>query len=416
MKLLLFICFAIPVSLKAGVDSIVITKFLHVDYPDTIQWTAVDSFSTGIHVGQYKHDQNHQPVSRTFYNWSQGKLIDSTLENFIDTAWLYKMRRENQFASNDSLALSTLYNFSFNGIDYDTSISRLIITMDTLTNTKMRTLEYLTGTTWNTYNRQTEVYDSLQRLTYYLVEDPFPQPGWDRTYHYLPNDSIDYYIYRQYQAGVLNDSDSIAYVYYANGYLQEAISFRPWISPGWQPDTKVSYTYDSTGAILSICNKLWIDSMIGWDCFGDTTGFTYNAFHLLQHRISSYCGLGGGSEILYFYDAQMRVDSIHLNSWPHSGNTHNYYWKFEYPFLTSVKDANEEHEFIFPNPASEWIRLNSLNRTEMLEVLDMTGRRVKICPSGFSVLDVSDLSPGLFILRVRLAEGRIKNFKFLKVE
>jgi hypothetical protein len=52
----------------------------------------------------------------------------------------------------------------------------------------------------------------------------------------------------------------------------------------------------------------------------------------------------------------------------------------------------------------------------MLEVLDMTGRRVKICPSGFSVLDVSDLSPGLFILRVRLAEGRIKNFKFLKVE
>lgn len=416
VELLLFLCITFSASAKAQIDSIVVTHFLHIDYPDTMQLSVADSFSMGIHVSQYKYERNTQPISRTFYNWSQGNLIDSTVENYVNTSWFYWKRRENQFASNDSLILSTLYSFSFNGIDYDTSISRDRITFDTLTNTIMRTNEVLTGTVWNTITRHTEIYDSLNRLTYHLFEYPFPQPSWNYSFHYLPNNSIDYYIYRQYLGGVLNDSDSIVHVYYANGFLWEAITFMPDVNPGWRPNLKVSYTYDSMGIMMSLCNKIWIDSIIGWDCFGDTTAFTYNVNNLLQHEITSYCGLGGGNEVWYFYDAQARPDSIYLATWPHSGNTNHFYWKYEYPLLTSVKEVNEPDEFIFPNPTTKWVRLGLSSRFEMVDVLDLNGQKLITHSSGVSEIDVSDLSQGLFVLRVQFPEGIVRYFRLLVVE
>lgn len=150
------------------------------------------------------------------------------LSGFSNTAWFYWKRRVNQFDANDSLMLSMDYTYTFNGIDYDTGMTQLRIIRDTINHTINRINEYWSGNSWVSLNSFTEVYDSLRRLTYHLFEYPASQPSWERTYYYLPNDSIDYYIYRQYQSGILSDSDSVTHIYYPTGLLEQEITFIAW--------------------------------------------------------------------------------------------------------------------------------------------------------------------------------------------
>ena len=120
---------------------------------------------------------------------------------------------------------------------------------------------------WSNARRNNYTYDAQNRLTYHLAESGASlQLSWDQYTYYLPNDSIDYYFYRRYQAGLVLDTDSIAHLYNANGFLKERTTFNIWNVNNWRPYEMRSFTYDANDNMLSTCNHLW-DSANGWMFF-----------------------------------------------------------------------------------------------------------------------------------------------------
>lgn len=78
----------------------------------------------------------------------------------------------------------------------------------------------------------------------------------------------------------------------------------------------------------------------------------------------------------------------------------------------SINELKSNQYTIYPNPANQFIMLDGINETAIVDVFNITGQRVK----SFSVetngeqMDISDLNPGVYFARV----NDIKAIKFIK--
>ena len=419
-RLILIFLFITPATLFSQVDSITITHHWEFYDGDSTIDNIVDSFSTGIHVSEFVFDVNNNPVRRTNYIWSQQGLIDSTIETFTNGAWKYFHHTHNQFYSNDSLHISTKYYYINNaGGTFDTNGTRITITFDSITNTKIVLQEEMNyNSPWSIARRDNYTYDTQHRLTYFFAESGANlQPSFDKYIHYLPNDSIDYYFYRTYQSGAVYDTDSVAYLYNSHGYLEEITTFNIWDINLSRPYEMRSFTFDANDNILSSCNHLW-DSTIGWYLFPDTTWSTYNSNNQITETKTTYYG-GGGNHAWYFYDGSNRVDSAHWITWPHGGDTHYWYYKMEYPFLSSVKTIDAGHNLqLYPNPSSSKIFLDiqNLSRLQKIEITDAAGRLIisEHSSSAITSIDISQLQPGIYYLHAVFSDRREETISFVK--
>jgi hypothetical protein len=68
---------------------------------------------------------------------------------------------------------------------------------------------------------------------------------------------------------------------------------------------------------------------------------------------------------------------------------------------------------IYPNPASSWIKLDSKEKIDKVEIADNTGR-ISILSENHSAIDISKLSPGLYIVKV-YSENNIISKKLFKL-
>ena len=69
--------------------------------------------------------------------WGQQGLIDSTTETYTNGTWINFHQTNNQFYPNDSLHISTKYYYINNAGVFDTNGTRVTITFDSITNTKI---------------------------------------------------------------------------------------------------------------------------------------------------------------------------------------------------------------------------------------------------------------------------------------
>ncbi len=418
-RLILIFLLVTPAILYSQVDSITITHHWEYFDGDSTNDNIVDSFSTGIHVGEFVFDLDNNPVRRTNYNWGQQGLIDSTIERFTNGAWVYFHRTNNQFYANDSLHISTKHYYINNAGVFDTNGTRITITFDSITNTKIVLQEEMNyNSPWSNARRNNYTYDTQNRLTYHLSESGASlQLSWDQYTYYLPNDSIDYYFYRRYQAGLVLDTDSIAHLYNANGFLKERTTFNIWNVNNWRPYEMRSFTYDANDNMLSTCNHLW-DSANGWYVFPDTTWSTYNSYNQIVETKTNY-DAGGGNHAWYFYDGSNRLDSAHYITWPHGGDTHYWYYKMEYPLLSSVKTIGTKQNLqLYPNPNSDkiFLKTKDLSHVQKIEISDEAGRLLKEEHSGSAItsIDISQLVPGVYYLRAMFSDRREETVSFVK--
>jgi len=81
-------------------------------------------------------------------------------------------------------------------------------------------------------------------------------------------------------------------------------------------------------------------------------------------------------------------------------------------YTASVDEFMQSSFSVYPNPANQFIMLDGINYTAIVDVFNITGQRVK----SFSVetngehMDISDLNPGVYFARV----NDIKAIKFIK--
>ncbi|WP_415376961.1 T9SS type A sorting domain-containing protein [Patiriisocius sp. Uisw_017] len=68
---------------------------------------------------------------------------------------------------------------------------------------------------------------------------------------------------------------------------------------------------------------------------------------------------------------------------------------------------------MYPNPAKSILNVDNTEHIKRIDIFDLTGRLIKHRNSDFKNIDVSDLSSGTFILKVRLDSNIILNNKLI---
>jgi hypothetical protein len=67
----------------------------------------------------------------------------------------------------------------------------------------------------------------------------------------------------------------------------------------------------------------------------------------------------------------------------------------------------------YPNPAKSNININNTENIEQIDIFDLSGRLIKYKVSDFKNIDLSDLSPGTYILKVSLDSNKFLNSKLI---
>lgn len=105
-----------------------------------------------------------------------------------------------------------------------------------------------------------------------------------------------------------------------------------------------------------------------------------------------------------------------------TGNTTSTTWQdigFDLNTSTGLEERDGLHASVFPNPAEGTVYLNVEGGVPVaVEVVDVQGRRMPL-PAGTSsgmpmMVDVSTLPPGLYLARVRSADGRVGQVRWVK--
>ncbi|KQS94356.1 T9SS type A sorting domain-containing protein [Chryseobacterium sp. Leaf394] len=82
-------------------------------------------------------------------------------------------------------------------------------------------------------------------------------------------------------------------------------------------------------------------------------------------------------------------------------------------FLATAESLKNAKIQLFPNPVSDFIKISGITKAESVEIYNISGQLVR--KETFQErLIVSELSAGTFMLRIRDAEGKNYEFKFIK--
>jgi hypothetical protein len=79
---------------------------------------------------------------------------------------------------------------------------------------------------------------------------------------------------------------------------------------------------------------------------------------------------------------------------------------------SSTNSVDLEKLKVFPNPTSNIVNIETIERIEYIKILDISGRLIKEVNQIY--IDLSDLINGLYVLQVKTTKGEIINRKVLK--
>ena len=113
------------------------------------------------------------------------------------------------------------------------------------------------------------------------------------------------------------------------------------------------------------------------------------------------------------------MDSAHWITWPHGGDTHYWYYKMEFPLLSSVKTIDAGHNLqLYPNPSSAKIffDIQDLFHLQKIEITDVAGRLLNSQHSSSAItsIDISQLQPGIYYLHAVFLDRREETISFVK--
>ena len=78
-----------------------------------------------------------------------------------------------------------------------------------------------------------------------------------------------------------------------------------------------------------------------------------------------------------------------------------------------LDDLDLIQKVVYPNPASETIRVNSSLEFEKIEVFNYLGQKLYEDNSGSNEVDISEFPKGVYVLKI-YAGNRLSSVKFLK--
>jgi hypothetical protein len=276
---------------------------------------------------------------------NNGNLIIYISEKFKEGQWVVFSKGTNTFDKNDNLYES--YGYYYDNVNkayhstylYDTNGKRIKGTTEILYNSK-----------WELYNRNTYSYDLKGNVKIELVEK-FVFDQWENSSRYTTNyDTIGNKI--SYSGEVFKDNQ-------------------------WQNEKRFSYNYNNNGNLLKgisedFKNGSWINSK-------------YDAFFYVNEKYKIFIGFK--IEITYKDPTSINIDAV----------------------------PNQLSLSISPNPASDYIIINVgagskpalMDEIEIFNIFgekttpsNLSGLTPLIAKEGNFKIDVSNLSPGVYFIRI----------------
>lgn len=134
---------------------------------------------------------------------------------------------------------------------------------------------------------------------------------------------------------------------------------------------------------------------------GRTANIVTNNFdELLLNGIYS----GGGGD----FDPNVGISTL-----PYYGGGDAYILKFN-SFSVGIEHTSFNNKFnVFPNPVRDFIYIQSKERLESIEIIDLSGRKIPLNVNSYNKIQVTNLTPGIYILRAIFEQG-VYSHKFIK--
>jgi len=156
---------------------------------------------------------------------------------------------------------------------------------------------------------------------------------------------------------------------------------------------------------------------------GNTARAVFYFFTMYPQFIDSYLSQIGSLEWLYLWHQLDPPDAIEVERNEQiqeiQGNYNPYIYEpdllgIAWGFVSGLVEE-EVHVGVYPNPAVDWLNLESASDFERLEVYDLQGRLVLTWRESQQRLDISSLEAGQYLLRVFYAD-EVGHAQFLKID
>ena len=314
-------------------------------------------------------------------------IVDYT-PDAIDNSWRFDMKQIYQFNTDGNITEEIDYSWDKTTDTWD-SLGKYVYTYDAGGNN----IE-LVGYRWY------EINNSWQNL--YRYSCTFDADG--NNIEML----LDYWddVMSKWSA-----SNKYIFSYDAAGNLTENISFL-WSTTmnDWQNRSKRNYTYDANWNRTGYTEYLWETSASTWqnskkaEYNYDTNG------NMVEHSLYSWGWLtldwGYLTKEEYAYDAQgNNTEKISYNA-DITGSALVLYDKYDYFYSLhnsmGLKEQDATDLKIYPNPATNQLRVGNLMPGSAIQVCDLKGVVLiaMLVQSGTVSIDISKLSKGVYIVKV----------------
>ena len=190
----------------------------------------------------------------------------------------------------------------------------------------------------------------------------------------------------------------IEYMYFDNGNLKEKTeSYNTDWGGELEPYSRTQFEYDSHNNNTLTRHYLYLEDWV-------PNGQDENEYDLNVPK-TNVAGLSFRYEG-YYNDKKLKEREINSD-----GDIEEYV--FYYSNATNVSEVSESLLKVWPNPASETLRLNG-NGLRQVNIYSVDGRLVMSLDKGFEAINVSALAPGSYLLKAILNDGCVTTQKFMK--
>lgn len=350
--------------------------------PETATYTEIEGNSTTTFRNTYTYDEYEYCLIEKLVeikegnSWRNEELVTYENDFYGNPMEVLTQQWENGAWENESLVS---YNYG-----NDEMLSEVVIQ------------EWENG---NWENVQKMVYNFIDENYTILISDW--DSGWhvDELYTITYDFSGGYEILVQYmQGGAWQNDDKITYRV-DEFYQLDSILEEDWVNNAWQNDELSTYSYDGE-LVSSIEIKEWKNGVWADEAKVNYTYQNGNATYAIykEWNGSQWVDANGGIEMFYAENAESEIfeDANEVN--------------VQYVDLTSVAENQVKVFSVFPNPASESIRISG-EGFQMAEIFNTVGQ--KVMETTMSTINVGTLQSGIYMLKVFDANGNTEVQSFI---
>jgi hypothetical protein len=376
-------------------------------------WAKVDSttytYLSGFGTQNARHAQlttmQWQADTIGFGQFDAGtQLYGATMRQILTYDGLHQLtERLLQEYSSGNWVNKGRYTYSYTGTDLTTQVFE----------------NYISGN-WQNTSRNTYTYDNNHNMA--ITQNEFWDAGtqqWElstRTSHTYntANDPVEI-IAEQYQAPLWKYTNKDMYIYNPNGSLS-TLTYHSWDGTSWVPTTQYTMSYNTNNLREEAAYDNYNTSTQAWDKGGKTT-YAYDVdSNITEESIYQWDGAAyqpktSTSRTFNNYHQRLTAQAKNWDAGtqqfaPYPGSTYYHYYYQQYQDISSVPAAIQNTISLFPNPATNQLRLFTGRAgiyTSTVEVFDITGKlllRLNLGTAPEHSIDVSTLAAGTYILHL----------------